>query len=151
MLTVGRESSVFVVHNRHEIVRGRDEIDAAGVFLEVVVIARVNWGQIDDDMVVTIRSRLFVEEAERVHELMGDDHIVQTTVVERDLLSTRRSLFANVRVATTASLRNVDVVRLVGSLNERDAILAVHSGLVLNGFHARSDNVLFIGTYKLGF
>jgi hypothetical protein len=77
-----------------------------------------------------------------VHKLVSDDHIVQTSVVERDLLSTRWSLFADIRIAATAGLRDVQVVGLVCSWSEGDAVFAVYSGLVLNSLHSSQNNVV---------
>ena len=77
-----------------------------------------------------------------MHKLVSDDHIVQASVVERDLLSTSWSLFADIRIAATAGFRDVQVVGLVCSWSESDAVFTVYSGLVLNSLHAGQNNVV---------
>ena len=78
---------------------------------------------------------------------MSDDHIVQASVVERDLLSTRWSLFADIRIAATAGLRDVQIVGLVCSWSEGDAVASVNSGLVLNSFHTGQNDVVLACSY----
>ena len=79
-----------------------------------------------------------------MHKLVSNDHIVQASVVERDLLRAWESLLSDGRIATAASSRDEQIVRLACSWHERDAVFTVNSGLILNGSHAGQNDVILI-------
>ena len=51
------------MHNRHDIIWSVDKVDASGVFVKVVVHIRWDWGEVDDDIVVSVWTRLLMPEA----------------------------------------------------------------------------------------
>lgn len=71
-----------------------------------------------------------------VHKFMSDDHIIQTSIVQRDLLSAFWSLFSHIRIAAATGFRDKNIVGLSGSWHKRDAVFTVYSGLIFNGCHS---------------
>lgn len=102
------EGERAVVHDTLQVVgqRGRTT-----VLDEVVAVLGLDVLPLDGDVLVAVRPRLFVMEAERVDELVLDNRVHLTAETQAEVLTAFNHESPHVRVAS-ASVNDVDEVRI---------------------------------------
>lgn len=130
------------MHNRQVVVSKAKEINARSNLVEIVLHTSLDVLSVNSDVVVSVRSGLFVIEAKSMHDLVSNGHGMQAASIERQRLSTSCSTSANVRVATTSGLLNAQVSTR-SAVNECDTVTTIDTSLFGNCVHSANNIVAF--------